>query len=647
MRGFYNTPYMDDGTFTLPPAKVLGLTALVISGSEIDLNWSDAAGANGYRVFRNGVLISSPTPSFLNDLTVSPGTTYTYTVAALNPHGQGQISNSVTVTTAPAQVIGLTATTRSASQIDLLWNSVVGATSYTITRNGPIIKTGQVPASYSDTGLSANTSYTYTVAAVGVGGTGLESSPANAVTSGVVTGAISPVGGHWIYIDQGVSKDSQFARTQQLVAQMGSDIVGFQYLWKWADYESPTTPGDYSGNWAAAGQAGFQLVHRFADYLRSVGKKMHMNNFSYGGNGGDASTVGDIDPVTGKPKPPIVDPRFFLSDQMPTYLSGSTYGPNTASVDGIFGGLWMESFRQSYTRVRSFMRYWDPAVKARLFELSRAYGQEFDSHAGLGMFSPLSESTVPSQMATYSLGADKGFYVAANPNGAFVQMRAHWPTTALRFWGNFIGSRQDMSDMQNALVASKWMCAGPDLLNDFTDQVYPAWNSSTNYVFTNTVSRSGQNYFCLTANTNSPPSLNQSGTSANPNWEALGMGTRNVDSDWVWMGKDSNNVVNPNYTNWVNRGAFGHDVEPLDLDASHDDAVIGTHIAHANRTGAMSLFWYDLRYNSTPNQPQRNRTDTPHPNLLDQISSCARGGVPVNGITIPKLINQNVYPPTW
>lgn len=417
------------------------------------------------------------------------------------------------------------------------------------------------------------------------GAASVSSSATGILTTAGTPGKIKRFMGHWIYIDQGVSKDSQFSRTQQLVGLI-PEVVGYQYLWKWADLESPTTPGNYSGDWAAPGQAGFSLVHRFADYLRSVGKKMHLNNFSYGGNGGDASVT------------PPVDPRFFLSDQMPTYLSGSAYGRNTASVDGIYGGLWMESFKQSYTRIRSFMRYWDPAVGARLLALSQAYGREFDSHAGFGMFSPLSESTVPSQMATYSLGADKGFFLG--PSGAFVQMRAHWPTTPLRFWANFIGSRQDMSDMHNAAVANKWLLAGPDLLNDYSDVI------------------------------------------------DAGSGTRNVDSDWVWKGKDTNNVVNPNYTNWVNRGAFGHDVEPLDLDNSHDDANNVHHLLHANKTGAMALFWYDLRYNSNGTTPPRNRTDTTSgPNLLDQIRSSARGGVSVNGITIPRLTNDNLYPPTW
>lgn len=627
MRGFFNTPYQDDASFTNPPAQVINLTAIVISGSEIDLNWSDAAGSSGYNIYRNSSVIGFSVPSFMNDTGVSPGTTYTYKVAATNIHGQGPFSNNVTVTTAPAKVLGLTATTRSSSQIDLVWNTVVGATSYTITRNSVVIKTGQVPASFSDTGLSPATSYTYTVAAVGIGGTGLNSDPATAITNSSGSAVIRSFSGHWIYIDQGVSKDSQFARTQQLVGIMGSDIVGFEYLWKWAHLENPNVPGDYSGNWAAPGQAGFQLVHRFADYLRSVGSKMHINNFSYGGNVGAPNSAGTA----------------FLADQMPAYMAGgpsSPYGPNTAATDGINGGLWQNCFPQTWSNVRSFMRFWQPAVAARMLELSRNYALEFNGHTGFGMFSPFSESTLPLQMATYSTAADKAVWFGAN--GFFAQMRAQWPNVPLRWWGNFIGVAQDMSDYHAQVLANKWICAGPDLLNDFSDlntTNYPAWNSANHYVFSNVVSRSAQNYFCLVANTNSQP--------PNSNWETLPMGTRNITSDWVWQGKDSNGVVNANYTNRVGQGAFGHDVEPLDLDRSHDDAVGTTHIAHANKVGAFALFWYDLRYDSSNSTPSRNRTDQPSPNLLDQISSSARGGVNVNGFNIGRLTLDKSYPPTW
>ncbi len=610
---------------TTPPGQVTGLSAVPQSASAIALSWTAVAGASTYSVFRGVSLVGTVAGTAFTDTALAANTLYSYTVAANGTGGQGVASVASSATTLPAQVLGLTATTVSTSAINLAWTAQTGIATYPVRRGGVSIATPS-SASYADTGLTASTLYSYTVAANNVSGQGAQSAAASATTQASGAQIRSP-SGHWIYIDQGVSKDSQFARTQQLVGIMGNDVVGFEYLWKWADLENPNVPGDYSGNWATAGQAGFQLVHRFADYLRSVGKKMHLNNFSYGGNVGAPNSAGTA----------------FLADQMPAYMAGgpsSPYGPNTAATDGINGGLWQNCFPQTWSNVRSFMRFWQPAVAQRMLALSAAYAAEFNTHTGFGMFSPFSESTLPLQMSTYSVAADKAVWFGSG--GFFQQMRAQWTEVPLRWWGNFIGVAQDMSDYHTQVVANKWMSAGPDLLNDFSDlntTNYPAWSAATAYVFSQVVSRGTQNYFCLTANTNSqPPSAN---------WQTLPMGTRNITSDWVWQGKDSNGVVNSNYTNHVGTGAFGFDVEPLDLDQSHDDAVGTTHIAHANRCGGFALFWYDLRYNSSNSTPSRNRTDTPSPNLLDQISSSARGGVNVNGFNIGRLLLDKSYPPTW
>lgn len=440
---------------------------------------------------------------------------------------------------------------------------------------------------------------------------------------------IKDIGGHWIYIDQGVNFDSQLARTQALVARC-PHLRGFQYLWKWADLENPNVPGDYSGNWAAAGQAGFQLVHRFADYLRSVGKIMHLNNFTYGG-------------AVGAGGPGSVNPTVWPSSQEPFYLSDAAYGPNTPATNGIWGGMWMSSYPgASFTNVKSFMRFWVPAVGARLLALSSAYAAEFDSHAGFGMFSPISETTMDSR-TSYSVAADRVF--SLGPNGCFAKMRQQWPHTALRLWANFYDTYDTMSQFINEAVANKWLIGGPDTLNDPFDSANaawaPAWNSAQNYVFGRVVSLSNVNYFCTTANTNSAP--------PNANWSTLNKLTRTITSDQVWRGRNSDNTVNAGYTDWTVNGAWGADVEPLDLDTSHDDGVNFHHVMHANKQGARALFWYDLRYNSSGVTPLWNRSDSASPNLLDWIESCAQGGnVSVNGVVAGiALNNANVYPPSW
>jgi hypothetical protein len=64
--------------------------------------------------------------------------------------------------------------TVSSTEIDLFWTASVGATSYTITRNGVLVGTS-AGTFFADIGLIPNTVYSYAVTAVGVNGS---SSPA-------------------------------------------------------------------------------------------------------------------------------------------------------------------------------------------------------------------------------------------------------------------------------------------------------------------------------------------------------------------------------------------------------------------------------------------------------------------------------------
>jgi hypothetical protein len=75
-------------------------------------------------------------------------------------------ADNVVVTTAGfATPTGLTATAVSTSQIDVSWDAVPGATGYDLERDGAIIVANHGSTSYSDTGLSSATEYTYRVRA--------------------------------------------------------------------------------------------------------------------------------------------------------------------------------------------------------------------------------------------------------------------------------------------------------------------------------------------------------------------------------------------------------------------------------------------------------------------------------------------------
>lgn len=76
-------------------------------------------------------------------------------------------SGSAAGTNIPAVPGNLQATAISATEIDLTWDAVFGATGYDLERDGVIIVTDHPTTSYSDTGLTPETEYAYRVRAVG------------------------------------------------------------------------------------------------------------------------------------------------------------------------------------------------------------------------------------------------------------------------------------------------------------------------------------------------------------------------------------------------------------------------------------------------------------------------------------------------
>ena len=75
---------------TTPPSTPTGLTQTPISTEQIDLKWNastDDVGVTGYKVFRNGTQIAVSTASWYSDTGLSPLTTYSYAVRAVDAAG--------------------------------------------------------------------------------------------------------------------------------------------------------------------------------------------------------------------------------------------------------------------------------------------------------------------------------------------------------------------------------------------------------------------------------------------------------------------------------------------------------------------------------------------------------------------------------
>jgi uncharacterized repeat protein (TIGR03806 family) len=206
-----NPPPLD----TAPPTIPQNLTATATSPTEVSLSWqasTDAGtGVGGYRIFRNGgatpIATVNSSTSYV-DMGLIAGTQYTYTVRAFDrasPANESASSSPATTTTPlppdttpPTVPQGLTATATSTSQINLAWQASTdvgtGVAGYRVFRNGGSNPIATVTAtSYSDTGLTAGTQYTYTVRAfdgatpANVSG---DSAPASATTQSAPTSGL-------------------------------------------------------------------------------------------------------------------------------------------------------------------------------------------------------------------------------------------------------------------------------------------------------------------------------------------------------------------------------------------------------------------------------------------------------------------------
>lgn len=188
-----------------PPTVPTGLQANAVSPSRVDLTWTastDNVAVAGYRVRRNGAVVGTPSGTTFSDTGVSPNTSYSYSVTAFDAAGnESAASAAVNVTTpaapdtqAPTVPGGLRTTSVTAGRVDLAWNAAtdnVGVTGYRIRRNGALLGTSSALA-FSDTGVSAATSYTYTVTAFDAAGNESAPSAALAVTTPSATDTQAP-----------------------------------------------------------------------------------------------------------------------------------------------------------------------------------------------------------------------------------------------------------------------------------------------------------------------------------------------------------------------------------------------------------------------------------------------------------------------
>lgn len=176
----------DDGAVTEPPATPTAPSANTVGSSTVNLTWPPALNAAGYHVFRDSSNIASVSNNNYSDTALTGETTYSYTLQAYNSAGNSDISASTEISTptapnAPNSPTNVSATALSTSAITVTWDAMPTAAEYRVRRDGSEIENTS-STSFTETGLGAASTYTYTVIAGNEGGFSAPSSPATATT---------------------------------------------------------------------------------------------------------------------------------------------------------------------------------------------------------------------------------------------------------------------------------------------------------------------------------------------------------------------------------------------------------------------------------------------------------------------------------
>jgi glucose/arabinose dehydrogenase/PKD repeat protein/chitodextrinase len=203
-----NTSIVPTAPDTTAPSAPSGLTATAASANQVNLSWTasnDNVGVTGYRVERcTGATctvfnqVGTPTTTTFNDTGLTPSTTHRYQVRAVDQAGNfssySTIASATTPaaadTTPPSAPTGLTATAITTTRIDLAWTAStdnVGVIQYRVERCQGATCTdfaevgSPATTAYSNTDLTANTSYRFRVRAVDAAG---NLSPYSAIANG-------------------------------------------------------------------------------------------------------------------------------------------------------------------------------------------------------------------------------------------------------------------------------------------------------------------------------------------------------------------------------------------------------------------------------------------------------------------------------
>lgn len=188
-----------------PPTKPGAISVSVSHSVQVNVSWgasTDNVGVAGYRLYRNGVLVADT--SDLSYTEVAPNGGYSYSVVAYDAaENVSPISGPSPVVVVTQDTIAPSAPTwislvPATSSIVLSWNAAtdnVGVVGYYIYKNGNKLpmSSALTATTYTDTGLSPGSTFTYQIKAYDAAGNTSDSNSTNAKTLSDITPPAIPI----------------------------------------------------------------------------------------------------------------------------------------------------------------------------------------------------------------------------------------------------------------------------------------------------------------------------------------------------------------------------------------------------------------------------------------------------------------------
>jgi fibronectin type 3 domain-containing protein len=151
---------------TTVPNTPSGLGVAGATETSLVVSWNASTGATSYELHRDG----DGTPVYtggaltFTDTGRVGGSSYSYRVQSTSTSGSSPLSSAAAGITIPSYPGGLLVDAQTDTTLDLSWNSTIGTTSYELYRDGALVETTN-QLSFTDTGLTASTTYAYKVLA--------------------------------------------------------------------------------------------------------------------------------------------------------------------------------------------------------------------------------------------------------------------------------------------------------------------------------------------------------------------------------------------------------------------------------------------------------------------------------------------------